>query len=128
MSFARTIAEQLLALGTTVASLALVSAPAPGQVAPLRSPGTGLETFVVDRWLWNPAWTYYRSREEEQEWREKRDPLKLLAEKLVAENLTDQSVLDRIQADVKSEVEKGMQFAIDAPYPNVDEVDQHVYE
>lgn len=71
--------------------------------------------------------TYYRSKEEEQEWRDKRDPLKILSEKLVSGKLTDQTVLDRIQADVKSEVEKGMQFAIDAPYPDVAEVDQHVY-
>lgn len=71
--------------------------------------------------------TYYRSKEEEQEWRNTRDPLKLLADKLVEGKLTDQSVLDRIQADVKSEVEKGMQFGIDAPYPAQSEVNQHVY-
>jgi len=28
---------------------------------------------------------------------------------------------------VKSEVEKGMQFGIDAPYPAQSEVNQHVY-
>ena len=71
--------------------------------------------------------TYYRSKEEEQEWRDKRDPLKVLAQKLVGGKLTDQSVLDQIQMDVKSEIEKGVQFAIDAPYPAVDEVDQDVY-
>ena len=71
--------------------------------------------------------TYYRSKEEEQEWREKRDPLKILADKLVAEKLTDQVVLDQIQADVKSEVEKGMQFGIDTPYPDVSEVNEDVY-
>jgi len=71
--------------------------------------------------------TYYRSKEEEQEWRNTRDPLKLLADKLVGGKLTDQSVLDRIQVDVRSEVEKGMQFAINAPYPDVSEVNQHVY-
>lgn len=71
--------------------------------------------------------TYYRSKEEEQEWRDKRDPLKILAERLVAGKLTDQSVLGRIQADVKAEVERGVQFAIDAPFPDKSEVDQHVY-
>lgn len=71
--------------------------------------------------------TYYRSKEEEQEWRETRDPLKILAERLVSANLTDQSVLDQIQADVKSEIEKGMQFGIDAPYPDVTEVNEDVY-
>lgn len=71
--------------------------------------------------------TYYRSKEEEQEWREKRDPLKILAERLVSANLTDQSVLDQIRTDVKSEIEKGMQFGIDSPYPELHEVDEDVY-
>lgn len=71
--------------------------------------------------------TYYRPKEEEQEWRDKRDPLKILAERLMADNLTDQSVLDQIQAGVQSEVEKGVQFALDAPFPGLDEVDQDVY-
>jgi pyruvate dehydrogenase E1 component alpha subunit len=71
--------------------------------------------------------TYYRSKEEEQEWRNTRDPLKLLADKLVEGKLADQSMLDRIVADVRSEVERGMQFGIDAPYPDQSEVNQHVY-
>lgn len=71
--------------------------------------------------------TYYRSKEEEQEWREKRDPLKILTERLVSGNLTDQSVLDQIQANVKSEIEKGMQFGINTPYPELHEVDEDVY-
>jgi len=71
--------------------------------------------------------TYYRSKEEEQEWREKRDPLKILAERLVSGNFTDQAVLDQIQTDVRAEIEKGMQFGIDAPYPEVTEVTEDVY-
>ena len=71
--------------------------------------------------------TYYRSKEEEQEWRENHDPLIILAEKLVASKLTDQEVLDRIYADVKSEVEAGVQFAIDAPYPDPSEVTEDIY-
>jgi len=70
---------------------------------------------------------YYRSKEEEQEWREKRDPLKILAERLVSGNFTDQSVLDQIQIDVKSEIEEGVKFGIDAPYPNLAEVTEDVY-
>ena len=71
--------------------------------------------------------TFYRSKEEEQEWRNARDPLKLLAEKLIGQKLTDQSVLDRILAEVHAEVESGAQFAIDAPFPDKDEVNQDVY-
>ena len=71
--------------------------------------------------------TYYRSKEEEQEWRNTRDPLKILADKLLSAKLTDQSVLDKILTDVKSEVDKGVSFAIDAPYPDVSEVNEDVY-
>jgi pyruvate dehydrogenase E1 component alpha subunit len=71
--------------------------------------------------------TYYRSKEEEQNWRSTRDPLKLLAERLLGQNLTDQTVLDHIQQDVLSEIEAGVQYAIDAAYPDGSEVDEDVY-
>lgn len=71
--------------------------------------------------------TYYRSKEEEQEWQSERDPLSMLAQKLISQNLTDQEVLDQIQADVQAEVDSGVQFAINAPFPQPDEVDQDVY-
>jgi pyruvate dehydrogenase E1 component alpha subunit len=70
---------------------------------------------------------YYRSKAEEQEWVTQRDPLKLLADSLLDQRLTDQSVLDQIQADVKSEIEAAVQFAINSPYPDVSQVNQHVY-
>jgi len=70
---------------------------------------------------------YYRSKEEEQEWRENHDPLELLADKLVSANLTDRDVLERIHADVKASVEAGVQFAIDAPYPDASQVTEDVY-
>ncbi len=71
--------------------------------------------------------TYYRPKEEEQEWRMTKDPIKLLADKLVEQKLTTQSILDAIYTDVQSEIEKGMQFAINAPYPDKSEVAQDVY-
>jgi pyruvate dehydrogenase E1 component alpha subunit len=70
---------------------------------------------------------YYRSKEEEQEWRTTRDPLKLLADKLIRQKLTYQSVLDRILTEVQIEVESGVQFAMDAPYPDKNEVNEDVY-
>lgn len=70
---------------------------------------------------------YYRSKEEEQEWRETKDPLKILADRLISQNLTDQAVLDQIYGNAKSEVEAGVKFAMDAPFPDVSEVNQHVY-
>ncbi len=71
--------------------------------------------------------SYYRSKEEEQEWRSERDPLNLLAKKLVARGLTDEKVLEQIRAEVEAEVEAGVQFAVQAAFPAAEEVDQDVY-
>jgi TPP-dependent pyruvate/acetoin dehydrogenase alpha subunit len=70
--------------------------------------------------------SYYRSKEEEREWRETRDPLKILAEWLVGQGLP-QETLDQIHAEVKVEIEAGARFALEAAYPDALEVDHHVY-
>ena len=56
-----------------------------------------------------------------------RDPLKILSGWLIDQGLTDQTVIDQIEAEVKDEIETGAEFAINAPYPDPSEVDQHVY-
>jgi TPP-dependent pyruvate/acetoin dehydrogenase alpha subunit len=70
---------------------------------------------------------YYRSKEEEQDWMARRDPLATLADWLLSRRLTEQGVLDQIQAGVKAQIAAAVQFALDAPYPNVDQVDEDVY-
>jgi TPP-dependent pyruvate/acetoin dehydrogenase alpha subunit len=69
----------------------------------------------------------YRTREEEREWMTGRDPLQTLADRLTAQGLTDQEVLDRILADVKAEIDTGVQFALGAGYPDGSQVDEDVY-
>ena len=71
--------------------------------------------------------TYYRSKEEEQDWKTNRDPLKILSRWLIDQGLAEQNIFDQIEVEVKEEVEVGAEFAINAPYPDVSEVDQHVY-
>jgi len=71
--------------------------------------------------------TYYRSKEEETEWRTRRDPLQLLADWLAEEGLADGQIFEQIENDARSEAESALQFALDAPFPDVGEVDQHVY-
>jgi len=71
--------------------------------------------------------SYYRSKEEEQEWMTNRDPLKILSGWLVDQGLADQKIFDQIAAEAKEEIETGAEFAINAPYPDISEVDQHVY-
>ena len=69
---------------------------------------------------------YYRSKQEEQTWKTERDPIKVAAEVILAQKIADQSALDQIQSEAKVEIEKGVQFAMAAPYPNEDKVEQDV--
>jgi pyruvate dehydrogenase E1 component alpha subunit len=70
---------------------------------------------------------YYRPKQEEQKWKTERDPLKLLSNWMLEQKLTDIAQLERMQTELKAEMEKAVAFAIAAPYPNVDEVAQDVY-
>ena len=70
---------------------------------------------------------YYRSKQEEQTWKSERDPIKVATQTILAQKIADQATLDQIQAEVKAEIDKAVQFAMAAPYPNVDKVEQDVY-
>src|SRR5262247_2392422 len=50
----------------------------------------------------------YRTREEEKEWMGQHDPLQTLAQRLVAQRLVDDAVFERIQTDVKAEIDAGV--------------------
>jgi pyruvate dehydrogenase E1 component alpha subunit len=69
----------------------------------------------------------YRTRDEERDWMTNRDPLETLSTRLMQQRLAEQSVFDRIQADVKTEIESGVQFALAAPFPAPGQVDEDVY-
>ena len=69
---------------------------------------------------------YYRSREEEAEWRERRDPLALLSSWLKEQGVAE-STLEEIRGEAQEEVEAGVEFALAAPYPDPSEVDEHVF-
>src|ERR1700678_298876 len=70
---------------------------------------------------------YYRSKQEEQQWKTERDPIRIMGEWLVAEGLADRAALDKLHDEVKTEIDHGVQFALAAPYPSPDKVDQDVY-
>jgi len=70
---------------------------------------------------------YYRSKEEEQRWKSQHDPLKLLSGWLTEQALAEPADFERIQAEVKKEIEAAVKFAIAAPYPSPEEVEQDVY-
>jgi pyruvate dehydrogenase E1 component alpha subunit len=70
---------------------------------------------------------YYRSKQEEQEWKGKRDPIQLHGEWMVKENLADSSALMQIESEVRKEMQTAVDFAIAAPYPGVEQTEQDVY-
>jgi pyruvate dehydrogenase E1 component alpha subunit len=70
---------------------------------------------------------YYRSKQEEQLWKTERDPVNLLQDWMTSQKLVDRAQLDRMLAEIQSEMDKAVQFAIDAPYPTPDKVDQDIY-
>jgi TPP-dependent pyruvate/acetoin dehydrogenase alpha subunit len=70
---------------------------------------------------------YYRPKDEERKWADERDPLKLLAQSLVAARPADAAALDRVEEEVRTEIQEGVTFALDAPYPPPEEVTMHVY-
>jgi TPP-dependent pyruvate/acetoin dehydrogenase alpha subunit len=70
---------------------------------------------------------YYRAKKEEEEWKNRRDPLALLTDKLKRLKVADEKRLSAIEKEIRSEIEQGVEFALNASYPNADEVDQHVY-
>jgi pyruvate dehydrogenase E1 component alpha subunit len=71
--------------------------------------------------------SYYRSRDEEREWAERRDPIGLLADWLLATGRAIDADLDRVQEELATEVGRGVEFGLNAPYPLPEEVTRDVY-
>jgi len=70
---------------------------------------------------------YYRAKQEEQRWSSERDPINLLRDWMLQKKLADSAQLERIQTEVKAEMNAAVEFAIAAPYPGVEEAEQDVY-
>ncbi|HKN15894.1 MAG TPA: thiamine pyrophosphate-dependent dehydrogenase E1 component subunit alpha [Candidatus Sulfotelmatobacter sp.] len=70
---------------------------------------------------------YYRSKQEEQQWKTERDPILVLAKWLIDRGYADAAFLDGIRNEIRATMEAAVKFAIAAPYPSVDEVEKHVY-
>jgi len=70
---------------------------------------------------------YYRSKQEEQAWKTDRDPVTSMAKNLTALGIADSSALAKMEAEIQSEVDAAVKFAIDAPYPSADKVDHDIY-
>jgi pyruvate dehydrogenase E1 component alpha subunit len=70
---------------------------------------------------------YYRAQDEEEQWRNGRDPIALLGSWLFGRSAADGDTLARIASEVQAEIGRGLRFALDAPFPDAREVTEHVY-
>jgi len=70
---------------------------------------------------------YYRPKAEEEEWKSHRDPLAVLEQMLLSGKKIKQSAFEKITEDATAEVDAGMEFALSAPFPDVNEVTEDVY-
>ena len=71
--------------------------------------------------------SYYRPPEEEGFWKTQRDPIEMLGDWLVSEQVADAEQLADLRQKAKSDVEAGVQFGLSAPFPAESEVTQDVY-
>jgi len=70
---------------------------------------------------------YYRSKQEEQYWKGERDPIQIHGNWLMEQGIADPKSLEQIAAEARTEIEAAVKFAMAAPYPSPDQVDEDVY-
>ncbi|MFZ3216024.1 MAG: thiamine pyrophosphate-dependent dehydrogenase E1 component subunit alpha [Candidatus Acidiferrales bacterium] len=70
---------------------------------------------------------YYRSKKEEQQWLANSDPIKNFAEWLKTQKHADAEMLSAIDSELRAEMDKAVKFAVAAPYPAANQVDQDIY-
>jgi TPP-dependent pyruvate/acetoin dehydrogenase alpha subunit len=68
----------------------------------------------------------YRTREEVDQWKEK-DPIRVFGERLIVEKIASQEELSAIEREVDVEVNRAVDAAKQAPFPDVSEVEEDVY-
>ena len=70
---------------------------------------------------------YYRSKEEETYWKTKRDPIANFGQWLQKEGLASAEDLAAIDAEIRADAEKAVNYALAAPFPDAGEVGRHVF-
>jgi TPP-dependent pyruvate/acetoin dehydrogenase alpha subunit len=73
------------------------------------------------------ARAYYRPKTEEQEWVTERDPVTLHGEWLMANGVADRPALDAVQAELVTQMDAAVEFAISSPYPDKSRVTEDIY-
>ena len=84
--------------------------------------GEGPSILECKTYRWRGHWTGdpepYRTREEVEEWKEKRDPIKLFRTYLTRHKLATRQELDDIEAAAAKKMEAAVEFAMNSPEPD----------
>lgn len=70
---------------------------------------------------------YYRTKEEEADWKANRDPITMFGEYLTSEGIASKNDLDAVRAEVAADAQSAVDYALAAAYPDASEVDMHVF-
>jgi len=70
---------------------------------------------------------YYRSKDEEKDWKENRDPIVRFRSYLVEQGIATEDEIEAINAAVEKDATDAVAYAEAAAYPDVSEVDMHVF-
>ena len=70
---------------------------------------------------------YYRSKEEEADWKENRDPIIRFRSWLVEQGIATEDEIEALNAQIETDAAEAVAYAEAAPYPDASEVDMHVY-
>src|SRR5437763_759064 len=60
---------------------------------------------------------YYRSKDEEADWKTNRDPITRLGARLVDSRVARPEELERVASDAEQEIAGAVRYALDAPFP-----------
>jgi TPP-dependent pyruvate/acetoin dehydrogenase alpha subunit len=93
--------------------------------------GKGPSLIECKTWRHHGHWEgdldQYRDKKEHSSWLLK-DPIINFANKLIKEKVADQNHIDRVDDEIKTEVEKAIEFAKSSPYPDPEELYADVYK
>lgn len=70
---------------------------------------------------------YYRSKDEEAEWKTRRDPIVNFGKWLEEQKILSADELVAVNDEIRAEAEAAVDHALNAPYPDASEVDMHVF-
>ncbi len=69
----------------------------------------------------------YRSKQEIEEYRRTKDPIQVFQNRLVAERVLDEALIEKIDTEARAEADAAADFSEASPYPTPDDIQKDVY-